>query len=633
MREYHIGDIVGWESPEYGYVYGRVVDITEDELTAEDFDDEWKTYWIRKDDADLYKTVYVTLGDAVRFARYEITAQELIKDVYPPQRVQTRHPYCVTVGDLTAALRKASDVPAERFREEWFAPITGILYESFLTMDLQTGEEDADRYRFLPSEGYWVSEALNAAGEIMDGGSSDYSEVIAKLESVQEQLRLPVPERQYDDDVKTRYIRCFDNGDMLKKATDAELALFVRYVEELCEKNVKTALHAKAYGCYGGNRAFPCDWTASRDCLLKLCEIDDNPFYANTLGYIYYYGRCTDGEPDHEKAFYYFSVGAAGGVYESRYKLADMFLHGYGTPRNERIASSIIRELYDENLRYICGGDFSSKFADLALRMGNLYRDGVGRDADPYLAFYCYLQAEYAVRMRMSSGDFYGDAKVADSIRKAIGEILPLTGFEKPKRKVRYRDVMAFISHISRPNIPMRAKIRKTESGEYSLRLSMPAGDWGEKYRKMFVTEPKAHFCGPLDRLTVKTVGCRKIKIGGRLLREGSAEVIFDRADGDELYLFGKKVAEIGCKEYTVVYPRREKSRTVRFASVTFQKGGKTYDYLCDLPDVQTGDRAVVETDRGETEVEVVRVFEQDAAETALPIGKYRKILRKATQE
>ena len=57
------------------------------------------------------------------------------------------------------------------------------------------------------------------------------------------------------------------------------------------------------------------------------------------IGYIYYYGRCWDGQPQYDEAFRYFSVGAAGGIYESRYKLADMFAKGYGVVQNKNIIS------------------------------------------------------------------------------------------------------------------------------------------------------------------------------------------------------------------------------------------------------------------------------------------------------
>ena len=46
--------------------------------------------------------------------------------------------------------------------------------------------------------------------------------------------------------------------------------------------------------------------------------------------------------------------------------------------------------------------------------------------------------------------------------------------------------------------------------------------------------------------------------------------------------------------------------------------------------EIKVGDKLIVNTKQGEAEVEVIRVHEKDATETALPIGKYKSVLRKA---
>jgi TPR repeat protein len=71
--------------------------------------------------------------------------------------------------------------------------------------------------------------------------------------------------------------------------------------------------------------------------MIRLFELTDNPQYANTLGYIYYYGRCNNGVPEYDQAFYYFSYAAANGLYEGMYKLADLFWHGYGCKKAPKL--------------------------------------------------------------------------------------------------------------------------------------------------------------------------------------------------------------------------------------------------------------------------------------------------------
>lgn len=121
-----------------------------------------------------------------------------------------------------------------------------------------------------------------------------------------------------------------------------ELTVYRRFIDDLIPKDNHTALRRKGYGCYGGGPAYECNWDIALECVTRLYELTGKPVYANTLGYIYYYGRCWNGEPKYDEAFRYFSVGAAGFYYESRYKLADMFVHSYGVPKNAKIAYTIV---------------------------------------------------------------------------------------------------------------------------------------------------------------------------------------------------------------------------------------------------------------------------------------------------
>ena len=90
-----------------------------------------------------------------------------------------------------------------------------------------------------------------------------------------------------------------------------------------------------------------------------------------------------------------------------------MFRHGYGVAKNPKAAAAIIWELYEDQLKKIRHGEFRSNFADVALRAGNICKDGIDCVPSPDTAFEYYLQARYAIRMRMLAEDNYGDQKVA----------------------------------------------------------------------------------------------------------------------------------------------------------------------------------------------------------------------------
>lgn len=240
-------------------------------------------------------------------------------------------------------------------------------------------------------------------------------------------MRIPTEEEK-----KMMYIEKY--ADCQESIPKEEISEFREYVEEGCKKEWTVALHAKAYGCYGGNAIFECDWNESLRCLLKLVDLTEDPYYYNTIGYIYYYGRCNNGQPEYEKAFQYFAVGAAHGIFESMYKVADMFISGNGCLKNPAAGARIILSMYNENLDIFCDGGVDGKFADVALRVGGLFEKGIGVEQSFEDAFDFYLEAKLAIDMRLKEYDFYGDKKVKKSINEAIERVsckLPKDYFKK----------------------------------------------------------------------------------------------------------------------------------------------------------------------------------------------------------
>jgi len=209
----------------------------------------------------------------------------------------------------------------------------------------------------------------------------------------------------------------------LETADEATCAKYREYVEALCSINNVVGLRAKAYACYGnGNRAYACDWRSSEECLLKLMELDNDFWAANSLGYIYYYGRTTNGVPDYDRSFKYFSVAALYGIHEAIYKLADLCLKGQGVPmRCLEGAEHILSWLYNEQLRPLfLQGSFDCKLADVSLRLGNLeLTKALEHNLPTDNAYWYFVEAKYALERRAEL-HYYGDASVAAAIEKGL---------------------------------------------------------------------------------------------------------------------------------------------------------------------------------------------------------------------
>ena len=258
-----------------------------------------------------------------------------------------------------------------------------------------------------------------------DSRLSELKQIPMFLEEIQlfwKNAGKPVLERAFSVRQMESFIRAFEDDHRVKNASELDLQLCRRFTDELCDKDSITALHLKGYACYGGSRLYECDWEASRDIMIRLYDMTDDAGFANTLGYIYYYGRCNDGVPEYEKAFRMFTVSAANGIYEGAYKLADMYRRGLACKQSQRTARTLYAMVYDDSLKSFAHGAADGSFADAALRMGNVWMDGIGGPKDPESALRFYLQAELASKLRLEVSDFFGNFTVAENIRKALEE-------------------------------------------------------------------------------------------------------------------------------------------------------------------------------------------------------------------
>lgn len=181
-------------------------------------------------------------------------------------------------------------------------------------------------------------------------------------------------------------------------------------------------------------------WKQCTDCFLYLIEHgvrdEKKAQYGNTLGYIYYYGRTNNFQPEYDKAFKYFSIGAEGGFYESLYKLGDMYLNGYYVEKNPEQAVELYTQVYDAVEIQFREEEFEGVFADISLRLGSLYRKGIGCKQDDYKALFIYTMADYAIKERMRRENFFGNQKVADSITKELTELQEKLGVDTEKESI-----------------------------------------------------------------------------------------------------------------------------------------------------------------------------------------------------
>ncbi len=205
-----------------------------------------------------------------------------------------------------------------------------------------------------------------------------------------------------------------------READEETIEFYRKSVLELVKCGDYKAIWHLAYDYYEGLHGFPVDFSESLKYLTKAYEMKEDPSVARTIGYIYYYGRTSNGEPIGDKAFQYFAIGHhSGRVLESTYKLADCYMNGYGTPICHKAAYNLVSDIYDYCFQEFLN-DNESKMPDVALRLGTYLRDGSGCDKNLEDAYMRLLLARFAIKERIEKDEYIGDRSVAGAIARSV---------------------------------------------------------------------------------------------------------------------------------------------------------------------------------------------------------------------
>ena len=455
-----------------------------------------------------------------KFLRGEKFYSEYEKDIFPSFNIKAKEPYELTADDIRQALININeDENCLNIFKEWFWVIINIFYKDLnieprvredyindapenddeifavaygMTDRLYWGleerfssKEDEEKYKIIfENPVNWEKD--NTDNTVIEESAyrTVCNDIISRVESYNHNKDLPKNEWTYSSYQKKHIITEYEEAGGLKDANDDELALYRRFVLDLEAEGDIQALKILAWGYYEGSEAFMQNWFLSEKYLLKLYLKTGDPFAANSLGYIYYYGRTNNGIPDYKKSFQYFSVGAMAGIDESIYKSADMLIYGRGVPKNIDVGLNMLIDGYKDACARFCEGDYECKFADYAFRMGNVCRDRLVYNMNLRDAYKFYLEAELAIKLRRQSGEYIGDGIVEIRIRNELRRIRENLGLDMERKELR-ADFPLYINQIYEDRFPVKVTLT-VEKGAKTGTLKI------ERYR--FVNEIKDFF-------------------------------------------------------------------------------------------------------------------------------------------
>ncbi|MBQ0028138.1 MAG: sel1 repeat family protein [Lachnospiraceae bacterium] len=565
------------------------------------------------------------------FVRGEITVSDITNgtNIIPDYIETDTKEYKITVADLLAGL----NVYEGKSEEEVYSWLDTLdLFEESMSFvndpweEIQDAVTDKDILNLAYDEVYDLK-WLILDGEFPELKPEDYAPLRNLLETW-----IKSEGKEYPESIKQRIAFQYDE-DSIDKQSEATQKLFKECLDYFCDVKKDTkAIQKRGYCYYCGTKIYPNDWIKARDAFIEYYQMTGDASAANTLGYIYYYGRCNDGVPEYEEAFKYFSIGHAYTYFESTYKLADMFAHGYGVVKDGETANHLYWSVYKQSIKRFMKGDMIGKFADAALRMGNCFRDEIGAPKDLETAYYYYLQADLAIRERVKAANHYGDNVVYTGIQKALASVREEYKDHGRTEKYEYPGwtKWTLIKHRR-----CKLSVKELKDGMLALDASPMKRYDEDEAPMMLITVPRADYCELKKKIRIKTAPLSRFEA-----KDGAKEIIFDHIEYDlrkhrtTFYLFEDKVAELYTDYYTFTAPANKAAKKsgekYHFASVRFEGTGRVYDYLCEDVTVKPGDMVIINGYDGEKAVEVVEVSDKYESELGLPIERYKSVLRKA---
>ena len=484
-----------------------------------------------------------------------------------------------TLNDLAQVLEKVAvnKTDAAVFFFTWFEPLILHFYD-VLKLNRLFGEGpvsiEAYRLTAMPVTdddllAWMLSYILSLYREMsliqVHVPASEYinaEDLLHMIDLHDEESMLPVEERHYMNDIKEDFIRELDNDLILKDADRYTKKLFIRYVNELCEIKNFNALRIKGFACLGGNSVFKCDFFEAARCMEILWKEGGFGYAANTLGFICLEGRLTDGVPDYEQAFRYFSIGHAFGISESTYKLAEMFMEGICVAKNPEMAASLLERLYIDARYRFEQEDFEGAFAEAAMHMGQLqlkvFNDnpvGFRFMHDQALDF--FLQAKYALMRRSQFGLTHSDRNISAIVDERIRELSEGIKVYKTSYKSSYPGpVRDFLSY--RPTGTYTLELKPLKNSRLKITIRRLSSKNETISPLTLLTYREFLCCDLTDNITVTGNEAKVVSINS------DNDLIFDDAsiesapDGETVIRFfhgNKETAVIKAASFTVRRP------------------------------------------------------------------------------
>ena len=257
-----------------------------------------------------------------------------------------------------------------------------------------------------------------------------------------------------------------------------------------------------------------------------------------------------------------------------------------------------------------------SKFADVALRLGVYFENGIHVKKDLNFARIYYLEAREAIKIRLKHMDYVGDRNVAIGIHNSLENFKPEYGY-KGRTLTEYGYL---IEHYEREE-PLNVKFEVAGNG-YVRVIFRPEKRSNDKYLLVVLRDlnfaeraEKLEFLIKNDEInelkadSLSSHKINKITFDKDKMTIAYDDYIFDDTFNVDEIIYVPQTLKNYSKQYTIV-------------SVEFYPNSKKYDYLCLNDNISIDDKVTVMSNGQPKEVTIKVVKKLYEDELPLPADK-----------
>ena len=414
------------------------------------------------------------------------------------------------------------------------------------------------------------------------------------LQDTVDELAVPVENRHYDSEDLDLFLHQYLDPSMAEDATEEELIFARNLIEDLIGQEDPLAMTVKARACGGGSRLYECDWYEARELFHEAFEINHSPIVAMDLGMLCINGRTTNGVPQLDQAFFYFTLADHAGFIEASLQLCELYLNEKSVVYNPMIAYDKAAKACEETREMFLEGNRYSFYPEAMMQRALSILAVPSGMSDTYLAASWMMTALFGQHLRnLTSEDIENDMAVIRATHM-LENLFEKAGKKGMAHRIydSLEDLLAVVT-VSRAVLNLEGK--QNRNGSWKITVKHRSHD-GELHRKRFFQAlPEYSFTGFTDKLIIRGDDSLSVTIDGKEV--SSFHVIADEVREGVLYYGGREMLAVN-GELKIGKPEYPKNRCHLMADVVNEMHGTHLECICDSTSICAGDQVDILVDR-----------------------------------